>query len=95
MSFFDRQGIPEALIWKRASTRVEYRGQEKLAIEKEDNSEASKCKEDDDFEDDVLMLRNYSFLSVETNQKFAMHALVQLATREWLAANGQLERWKQ
>ena len=41
------------------------------------------------------MLRNHSFLFVETDQTFAMHALVQLATCRWLAAHGQIEQWKQ
>lgn len=49
----------------------------------------------DEFEDDLLILRNYAFISVsEVPSKFEMHALVQLATRTWLEINGQLERWR-
>ncbi|KAL2053415.1 hypothetical protein ABVK25_006409 [Lepraria finkii] len=99
MSFFDRQGIPEALVRKRARNghgsqeeRDEYDGRE----EEEDNEDtASECSEDDGFEDDVQTLRDYSFLSVSTDGTFEMHALVQLATRKWLEANGKLEQWKQ
>ncbi|KAI4208785.1 MAG: hypothetical protein LQ351_008185, partial [Letrouitia transgressa] len=101
MSFFDRQGIPEVLLRKRAESgigdgsqeeRDEYDGREE---KKDDNDNISECSEDDGFEDDVQVLRNYSFVSVETNRTFEMHALVQLAMRKWLEANGQLEGWKQ
>ncbi len=48
-----------------------------------------------EFEDDLLMLRNYAFISVsEIQSAFEMHALVQLAMRTWLQAKGDLERWK-
>ncbi|KAH7116236.1 hypothetical protein B0J11DRAFT_443923 [Dendryphion nanum] len=74
MSFFDRQGIPEELLWNRSE-----RGR---GIE-------------DEFDDDVLALRNFCFISIDVKGGFEMHALVQLATRKWLKANGKLERWKQ
>ena len=102
MSFFDRQGIPEALVRNRAAsdyghgeeddTRKDREGEED---EEEDKDSVSGCSEDDGFEDDVQILRNYSFLSVGTDRTFEMHALVQLATRKWLEANGKLEQWKQ
>jgi len=45
------------------------------------------------FEDDVLMLRNYSFISVSVDTAtFEMHRLVQLSMRKWLEANKQLSR---
>ncbi|KAG4434548.1 hypothetical protein IFR05_009964 [Cadophora sp. M221] len=48
------------------------------------------------FEDDLLVLRNYAFISVsEIQLVFEMHALVQLAMRTWLEAKGDLERWRQ
>ena len=101
MSFFDRQGIPEALVRKRAEIENGYRSQEERdkhdgSEEEEDNNDnISECSEDDGFEDDVQTLKNYSFLSVGINGTFEMHALVQLATRKWLKANGKLEQWKQ
>ncbi|KAF1830994.1 hypothetical protein BDW02DRAFT_650223 [Decorospora gaudefroyi] len=48
------------------------------------------------FEDDIIALRNFCFVSVDTaSTSFEMHALVQLATRKWLEDNSKLERWKQ
>jgi hypothetical protein len=50
----------------------------------------------DEFEDDLHMLRSYSFVAVDDDGvTFEMHALVQLAMRQWLENNGQLEKWKQ
>lgn len=47
------------------------------------------------FEDDLLVLRNYSFITVNRDgTTFEMHRLVQLSTREWLKASKQQERWK-
>ncbi|KAL9024571.1 MAG: hypothetical protein Q9196_006422, partial [Gyalolechia fulgens] len=108
MSFFDRQGIPEVLLRKRAGSgdsddgspeeRDEHNGRDEEKDNDDnvsDDDNASECSKDDGFEDDVQVLRNYSFVSVDANQTFEMHALVQLATRTWLKANGQLEGWKQ
>ena len=104
MSFFDPQGIPEALLRKRAESgnghgsqeeRDEHGGREKKEENEDNEDNASECSEDDGFEDDVQTLRDYSFLSVGTDRTFEMHALVQLATRKWLEANGNLEQWKQ
>ena len=124
MSFFDRQGIPEALVRNRAESdyghrdeddkRKDREGKEEEEEEEEEDEEEddeeddededegqegedslSGCSEDDGFEDDVQLLRNYSLISVGTDRTFEMHALVQLATRKWLEANGKLEQWKQ
>ncbi|KAL8944298.1 MAG: hypothetical protein Q9211_000638 [Gyalolechia sp. 1 TL-2023] len=102
MSFFDRQGIPEVLLRKRAGSgdsddgnREERDKHNDRDEEKDNDDNVSECSQDDGFEDDVQVLRNYSFVSVDANQTFEMHALVQLATRTWLKSNGQLEGWKQ
>lgn len=51
---------------------------------------------DDEFEIDILTLRNYSFITVSVDgTTFEMHGLVQLAIRKWLETRGQLEKWKQ
>ena len=55
----------------------------------------SDSDEDDGFEDDVQVLRNYSFISCDADRIIEMHAPVQLAMRKWLEANEQLEPWKQ
>jgi hypothetical protein len=48
---------------------------------------------DKGFKQDIITLRNYSFISDNSHgTAFEMHALVQLATREWLKAHQQQER---
>ena len=94
MSFFDRQGIPKALIRAQAENRDGHRSQEKLHNndEEEDEDRASDLSEDEEFEDDLQVLRNYSFISIDTDLTFEMYALVQLATRKWLEASEQLKK---
>lgn len=51
---------------------------------------------DDEFETNILTLRDYSFITVSVDGTiFEMHGLVQLAIRKWLEARGQLEQSKQ
>ncbi|KAI0572198.1 hypothetical protein Alg130_10596 [Pyrenophora tritici-repentis] len=51
---------------------------------------------DDQFEDSIVSLREFYFISGETaGTSFEVHALVQLATGMWLEANSKLEQWKQ
>ena len=105
MSFFDRQGIPESLVRDRAQAengREEPHSGDGQGSSNEDDSDSnsdsdsiSESDKDNEFEKDVRILRDYSFISFDTNQTFEMHSLVQLATRKWLKANGQLEVWKQ
>jgi hypothetical protein len=48
------------------------------------------------FEGNVLLLKNYSFISVNADGlSFKMHRLVQLAMQIWLKNHGQLKQWKQ
>ncbi len=107
MSFFDRQGIPEALIRNRgdegADENSDTRSPSKPSPEEEDEDSdgssslgSSTGEEDQAFEDDILTLRNYSFISINNDGfSFEMHRLVQLATRTWLKAHEQLEKWNQ
>ncbi|KAG4440291.1 hypothetical protein IFR05_004252 [Cadophora sp. M221] len=98
MSFFDRQGIPDTLVQNRSP-------QSKIAISDYVNTDTSYSDDDEDgaskssisdgFEEDISVLRNYSFISINTNgTSFEMHRLVQLAMWKWLEAHGQTERWK-
>jgi hypothetical protein len=81
MSFFDRQGIQDALLRDTSSTA---------------NALVSDVAANDRFEDDVVTLRDYSFITVTKDAKtFEMHSLVQLATREWLKSQEQLDKWKE
>ena len=111
MSFFDRQGIPEVLVRNRAmgtelceapksrhSRGIKYL---KLIFHRNKNHHKGQiqdpeCRDSvDSFEDDVLMLRNFSFISIDKDKTtFEMHRLVQLAIIRWLKAHGQQERWK-
>ncbi|KAF2820272.1 hypothetical protein CC86DRAFT_387312 [Ophiobolus disseminans] len=106
MSFFDRQGIPEALIrgthgMKQAGTTLEGTKTSTwnfflafLSPPSHPNEAQDGCGKE--FENSVEALRNLCFISVDTDgATFEMHSLVQLATRRWLTANGKLERWKQ
>lgn len=87
MCFFDRQGIPEELLHDVKIQRD--------ASDSDDDS-ITDCDSDDGFEDDIMTLRDYSFISTGQNAKvFGMHRLVQLSTRTWLETRGQIERWKE
>jgi tetratricopeptide (TPR) repeat protein len=98
MSFFDSQGIPESLLRNRIEEGNAQLDQNRDSGDNGDDEEDSDSQstKSDEFEEDVLVLQNYSFISINTDgTTFEMHRLVQLATRTWLAATGQLEKWKQ
>lgn len=79
MSFFDRQGIPKNLIQYRS--KANYTSNSELLNDLSDG-ETSESDIGPDFEDDVITLRDYSFISVGENSTFfTMHRLVQLTTR--------------
>jgi Flp pilus assembly protein TadD len=101
MSLFDRQGIPEALLRPR-SERAEARTDQTKAEDcsddelEDDMSQSSAGDSEFRFRDDVAVLRDFCFVSVDTSgTSFEMHALVQLATRKWLKDNSKLEQWKE
>jgi tetratricopeptide (TPR) repeat protein len=53
-------------------------------------------KSDDfDFEADVDMLQGYSLIRVQAQDKLEMHRLVQIAMRDWLELNEELEEWQE
>ena len=94
MSFFDHQGILEALL---------------KPINKEDAPRATSVHESDDsetrcsdresgagFGDDIAMLSDFCLVRMnEGRDVFEMHRLVQLSTRKWLAACGQHMMFKE
>jgi hypothetical protein len=98
MSFFDRQGIPDTLLQNRSQqteTAIGNCVNTDTGYSDDDEDGTSKSSVSDGFKEDVSILRNYSFISVNTNgTSFEMHGLVQLAMRKWLEAHGQIERWK-
>jgi tetratricopeptide (TPR) repeat protein len=93
MSFFDRQGIPEGLV------RLQPESNRRSTPELLNDSTAGDTSEYDvcfDFEDDIMTLRNYSFISISENGSlFMMHRLVQLTTLAWLESHGQMDQWKE
>lgn len=56
----------------------------------------SESQRDEEFEDDILALTNFSLISIIDDRKsLQMHAKVRLATRHWLKNNRAFEQWKQ
>lgn len=99
MSFFDRQGIPDSLLQGNEEMRQELGGvpasNVDLIGDGRNGDESKSVSVVDKFEDDILVLRDYSFISISADGvNFEMHRLVQLAMQEWLKAHGQLEKWK-
>jgi hypothetical protein len=87
MSFFDRQGIPEALLRSRDEQRDSRHDQKEnnddnhtdidTGYSDDDEDNGSRSSVNDRFEDDLLALRNYSFISVNIDgTTFEMHGLV-------------------
>lgn len=95
MIFFDQRGIPEYLLRGRGEARdIEIPDSNSDRPEKEDSG--SETSITDKFEDDILMLKNYSLIFINIDKTiYRMHRLVQLASHKWLEAHGQLEIWKQ
>ncbi|KAI9715015.1 MAG: hypothetical protein M1812_006229 [Candelaria pacifica] len=110
MSFFDRQGIPKSLI-RNPSDQSQQDQKENNGdghvnedsnhdhdgeVDDEDYDGSSQSSVTDEFEDDISILRDYSFISVNKDgTTFEMYGPVQLAIQEWLKAHGQQNRWNQ
>ncbi|OQD74234.1 hypothetical protein PENANT_c182G01300 [Penicillium antarcticum] len=98
ISFFDWQGIPGDLLRVRGMERDSSDFPEEVAdrSSEEDTDCSSDCDVDDDFESDIVTLRDYSFIATsEDSMVFTMHRLVQLTVRTWLKTYGQEEEWKE
>jgi tetratricopeptide (TPR) repeat protein len=97
------RGFPRALLRNQDRTENRHGGVEAINGDGEDSDSDSDSDDSevevsvgDGFEEDIVTLRNYSFIGVTTDSStFDMHGLVQLATRKWLEGQGQLETWKQ
>lgn len=84
MSFFQPQGIPEWVLQKHYSEMVN----ENSSIDVGHNGE-------DEFENDLVLLRDYSLVTVAKDAKsFQMHSLVQSFTRSWLEASHEDHKWR-
>ncbi|KAH6656094.1 hypothetical protein BKA67DRAFT_622504 [Truncatella angustata] len=100
MSFFDRQGIHESLLRTIPECREQSDdgsdGKSNNQNESNDDDITSRSSLAEVFEDDIVTLRDYSFIYLgEDPTSFTMHNLVQLATRKWLRENGHHERFQQ
>ena len=89
MSFFDRQGIPEDLLYG-------YHSPAKDDDTEDENTTDYNTEDNVSFDNDLQTLRDYYFVTVtkDTNM-FEMHSLVQLATRKWLESQDQLMKWRE
>uniref|UniRef100_A0A093V5K8 Kinesin light chain n=1 Tax=Talaromyces marneffei PM1 TaxID=1077442 RepID=A0A093V5K8_TALMA len=95
MSFFDGHGIAEFLLYDRNQKGTNHDSMENETSDKDEIS-AVDSDVNDQFEEDIVTLRNFSFISVNMDgASFGMHGLVQLAMQKWLETNGQHEQWKQ
>jgi tetratricopeptide (TPR) repeat protein len=94
MSFFDRQAIPEALLL--ASTITDSDDASENGEDNDlDDSQSDSGSGTDELNEDILLLRDYSFISVTSDSAiFEMHALVQLATQKWLGGNARYSEWR-
>ncbi|KAJ5291478.1 P-loop containing nucleoside triphosphate hydrolase protein [Penicillium angulare] len=92
MSFFDRQGIPNSLLQEVQATK----GKNKESDSSDREDEISVSSDADKFENDILLLRDYSLISVTSDPaNFEMHRLVQLGMQKWLQAQDRLEHWNE
>lgn len=99
MSFLDRQGIPDSLLRENEEMRQKLSGDsasyENPTRDGRNEDESTSVSVVDKFEDDLLVLRDYSFISIGADgANLEMHRLVQLAMQDWLKAHDQLEKWK-
>ncbi|CAG8137416.1 unnamed protein product [Penicillium salamii] len=88
MSFFDRQGIPKTLLQDNSRSNSDTTEQS------DSDTESSESGPDDDldFNKDILVLKDFSFISINQNpETLEMHGLVQLALRNWLEIQGKTE----
>ncbi|KAJ5623935.1 hypothetical protein N7510_000244 [Penicillium lagena] len=94
MSFFDRQGIPESLI--RHQPKANCTSSSEPLNDSSGGEPSSESDVGPDFEDDIMTLRDYSFISISENSSFfTMHRLVQLTTHAWLKLHGQIVHWRE
>jgi hypothetical protein len=100
MSMYNYQGIPEYLLKARGSgVRPGARATSNFDGAERDSGASSSASDDEgseanDFEDDILMLENFHFISTTfLNTAFEMHRLVQLAARVWLRSHELYREW--
>jgi hypothetical protein len=97
--FFDRQSIAVSLLRRRSEIpqRSEANGQQEPKEEEteSDSEQSDDLDENEQFEADIFMLRDYALVAFTEDHTLRMHRLVQLATQEWLKAHKRHEEWKE
>lgn len=95
MSFFDRQGIPEVLLWDPDGHRPnDAISEDPAANQSNDTESISDEGSGSDLVDDLKMLIDYSFISISKDgSSFSTHRLVQLAAHIWLKPQGKTEHY--
>lgn len=89
MSFFDPDGFTEDLL------RIQPEKNQNNNGNGEDSGSDDHDLGHNDFEDDLLLLRDYSLVSIHASGGiFTMHRLIQLSVKTWLENQGQTEIWK-
>ncbi|KAK3489478.1 uncharacterized protein B0T23DRAFT_398002 [Neurospora hispaniola] len=84
MSSFQPQGIPGWVLQKHYSE-----------MDNDDSSIDLSHNGEDEFENDLILLRDYSLVAVAQDGKsFQMHGLVQSFTRSWLEASHEDHKWR-
>ncbi|KAI1281777.1 P-loop containing nucleoside triphosphate hydrolase protein [Xylaria sp. FL0933] len=94
MSFFDCEGIPDYLV-RLTDKDKDYADE----AQSDNESIASSKASDQEFEEDITILKNYCLITAntanETGDVFEMHGLVQLSTSKWLEVHGETEKFKE
>ncbi|THV63944.1 hypothetical protein D6D28_10273, partial [Aureobasidium pullulans] len=96
MSFFDHQGIPESILRLRHLPRLDADNGSKQTLSDDGNTtdSSSELSADEEMEEDIITLRNYSFVSgTPHGAMFKMHRLVQIATLKWLKSHDKDIYW--
>lgn len=105
MSCFDRQAIHESLLrnpihylrWRQHGIRIDDSDDSDNddTSESDYESEGSDYRSDERFEDDLALLRSYSFISITADPSiFQMHRIVRIAIQRWSKHKGCLQHWQ-
>ena len=88
MSFFNPQGIPE---WVLRNYQRRSRGDSGAS---NDDGPAREERAEEELDNDLETLLDYSLVATTQNGMLEMHALVQACTRIWLSSFDQISRWR-
>jgi tetratricopeptide (TPR) repeat protein len=99
MSLFARQDIPAALVEAEYGAEVIAAAKVrkvwwKRRLRRKKRKESEPVKMTCSFEDDWLMLRDFSLIKMNRDRRhFSMHPIVQFSTKRWLVEHEQLTPW--